>query len=209
MDYNFTTMKNFRCFLLFMFIAIAVPAHAQSDVTILGAVHSPGKLTLQTAAQTGTTISNFNPSSFGAFGLRFGHGRVYGGEHTFMYAPNFLEANTKAILYNSNVLVQAPLPKAKPYGTVGLGTIISFGTDEEGRPAFGKIGTKFALNYGGGLKVLPAGPVGIRFDIRGYLVPGVKFNMPTLQNQTIKTESENLHILEVGAGIVFAFGGNN
>jgi hypothetical protein len=192
-----------------MCILIASPAYGQSDFTILGAFHSPGKLTLQTAAQTGTTISNFDPASFGAFGVRFGHGRIYGGEHTIMYAPNFLEADTKAILYNSNVLIQAPLPKAKPYGTVGLGTIISFGTDDQGRPAFGKIGTKFAINYGGGLKVLPAGPVGVRFDIRGYLVPSVRFNMPTLQNQTIKTESENLNILEVGAGIVFSFGGNN
>jgi hypothetical protein len=57
--------------------------------------------------------------------------------------------------------------------------------------------------------VLPAGPVGIRFDIRGYLVPSVRFNMPTSPTDTIKTESQNLNILEVGAGIVFSFGGNN
>jgi hypothetical protein len=208
MDYNFTTMKNLRCFLFLVCILIALPAHAQSDFTILGAIHSPGKLTLQTATQAGTTTSNFNPANFGAIGVRFGHGRVYGGEHTIIYAPNFLEANTKAVIYNSNILLQAPLPKAKPYGTVGLGSIFSFGTDDQGRPALGKIGTKFAINYGGGLKVLPAGPVGVRFDIRGYLVPSVRFNMPTLQNQTIKTESQNLHILEVGAGVVFSFGGN-
>ena len=140
--------------------------------------------------------------------MRFGHGKVYGGEHTIIYSPNFLEADTKAIIYNSNVLIQAPLPKAKPYLTGGLGSIFSFGTDSAGRPSLGKIGTKFALNYGGGLKVTPAGPVGVRFDIRGYLVPSVKFNLPTPQNQTIKTESQNLNLLEFGAGIVFSFGGN-
>lgn len=201
-------MKNLRRFLLFVCILITVPAHAQSDFTILGAAHHQGKLTLTTATQTGSTISNFDPATFGAFGLRFGHAKVYGHEHTIMYAPNFLEANTKAIIYNSNVLIQAPLPKAKPYATAGFGSIISFGTDDQGRPSLGKIGTKFAINYGGGLKVSPAGPVGVRFDIRGYLVPSVKFNTPTLDNQTVQTTSQTLHMLEVGAGIVFSFGGN-
>jgi opacity protein-like surface antigen len=187
---------------------VAVPAYAQSDFTILGAFHRPGKLTLNTAVQTGTTLGNFNPATFGAFGLRFGHGRVYGGEHTIMYAPNFLEADTKAVIYNSNVLLQAPLPKAQPYATAGLGTVFSFGTDEQGRPSLGKIGTKFALNYGGGLKVYPAGPVGIRFDIRGYLIPSVKLNLPTDPSQTVQTESQSLNLLEIGAGIVFSFGRN-
>ncbi len=201
-------MKNPRCFLVLVCILAAVPAYAQSDFTLFGAAQRPGNLTLGSAAQTGATISNFNPATFGAFGVRFGHGGIYGGEHTIIYSPNFLEKDTKAVIYNSNVLIQAPLPKAKPYLTGGLGSIISFGTDAAGRPSLGKIGTKFAINYGGGVKVLPAGPVGVRFDIRGYLVPSVKLNLPTLQNQTVKSESQNLKILEVGAGIVFSFGGN-
>lgn len=201
-------MKNLRCFLVLVCILAAVPAYAQSDFTLFGAAHRPGNLTLSSAAQTGSTISNFNPATFGAFGVRLGHGRIYGGEHTIIYSPNFLEKDTKAVIYNSNVLIQAPLPKARPYLTGGLGSIISFGTDAAGRPSLGKIGTKFAINYGGGVKVLPAGPVGVRFDIRGYLVPSVKLNLPTLQNQTVKSESQNLKILEVGAGIVFSFGGN-
>jgi hypothetical protein len=208
MDYNFSTMKNLRCFLVFVCFLMTIPAHAQSDFTILGAFHKPGKLTLDTATQTGTKINNFNPANFGAFGLRFGHGRVYGGEHTIMYAPNFIEANTKAVIYNSNVLIQAPLPKAKPYLTGGLGSVFSFGTDEQGRPSLGKIGTKFAINYGGGLKVSPAGPVGVRFDIRGYLIPSVNLNLPTAPDQTIQTINQTLHLLEIGAGIIFSFGGN-
>lgn len=35
-------------------------------------------------------------------------------------------------------------------------------------------GTKFTFNYGGGVKLTNlAGPVGVRFDIRGYSVPSV------------------------------------
>jgi hypothetical protein len=201
-------MKKLRSFLLFACVLMAVPVHAQSDLTVFGAFHKPGTLNLETATQGATTISNFDPSNFGAFGARFGHGRVTGGEHTFMYAPNFLEANTKAIIYNSNFLLQAPLPKAKPYVTAGLGAVFSFGTDDQGRPSLGEIGTKFAINYGGGVKVLPAGPVGLRFDIRGYLIPSVKLNVPTSLSDTVQTLSQTLNMLEIGAGVVFSFGGN-
>ena len=127
-------MKNLRCFLVLTCILAAVPAYADGDITLFGAAQHQGKLTLQSATSTASNVSNFNPGTFGAFGLRFSHGKVVGGEHTIAYAPNFLEADTKAIIYNSNVLVQAPLPKVKPYVTAGLGSIFSFGTDSAGRP---------------------------------------------------------------------------
>jgi hypothetical protein len=206
MDYNFTTMKNLRCFLVLTSILAALPAYAENDFTIFGAAQHQGKLTLQSASTTATTTSNFNPHTFGTFGIRIGHGKVFGGEHTIAYAPNFLEANTKAIIYNSDILVQAPLPKVKPYVTAGLGSIFSFGTDSSGRPSLGKIGSKFAINYGGGAKVLPAGPIGIRFDIRGYLIPSVKFNLPTSPTATVQSQTQTLNMLEAGFGIIFAFG---
>ena len=202
-------MKRLGCFLAFTCILFVVTAHAESDFTIYGSTQKEGKLNIRTAGQAASTTSTFNPATFGSFGLRIGHGNVFGGEHTIGYAPNFIEANTKAIVYNSNILVQAPLPKAKPYLTAGLGSIFSFGTDDSGRPAFGKIGSKWALNYGGGVKVLPAGPVGIRFDIRGYMIPSARFNIavPTLSDPlaTVKSESQTLNILEAGIGIVFSF----
>ena len=210
MDYNFSTMKIIGCFLILTCILAVVPLYADDDVTLFGAAQHEGKLNVQTATTTASNFGNFDPATFGTFGIRFGHGKVFGGEHTFAYSPNFIEANTKAIIYNSDFLVQAPIPRIKPYGTAGLGTIFTFGTDPSGRPSFGKIGTKFALNYGGGVKVLPAGPVGIRFDIRGYLIPNVKFNVsaPTITNPlaTVQSSSQTLNMLEVGFGIIFAFG---
>jgi opacity protein-like surface antigen len=201
-------MKNLRCFLILTCIVAAVPAYADSDLTLFGAAQHEGKLNVQSATTTASTISNFNPGSFGVFGLRFSHGKVLGGEHTIAYTPHFIDSSTRAIIYNSDVLVQAPLPKFKPYVTAGMGTIFSFGTDSAGRPSFGKIGTKFAINYGGGIKILPAGPVGIRFDIRGYLLPSVKFNLPSLTNPTatVQSQSQSLNMLEAGLGVVFNFG---
>jgi len=206
MDYNFDGMKSFRCFLLIVCILAAVPAFAAGDFTIFGAAEHQGKLTLQSAQATASTFSNFNPGTFGTFGIRFSHGSVIGGEHTLAYAPNFLSADSKAIIYNSNILVQAPLPKVRPYVTAGLGTVFSWGS-ESGVAALGNIGTKFAVNYGGGIKVFPAGPVGVRFDIRGYLIPSAAFNIPSLTNPlvTVKSQSQTLNLLEAGIGVVFKF----
>lgn len=73
----------------------------------------------------------------------------------------------------------------RPYGTVGGGLIYAGG----GGPA--AFGLRFALNYGGGVKISSAGPLGFRIDLRGYRVPGV--------------ESENLHIFEASAGLLLSF----
>src|SRR5262245_37653908 len=204
-------MRIVGCFLVLTCVLAVVPAEADTDVTLFGAAQHQGKLTVQTATSTASAISSFNPGTFGTFGIRVGHGKIIGGEHTIAYSPNFLEANTKAIIYNSDFLVQAPLPKARPYGTIGLGTIFTWGTDDSGRPSFGKIGSKFAINYGGGVKVLPTGPVGIRFDIRGYTIPSAKFNVsvPTVSNPlaTVRSQGQTLNILEVGFGVIFSIGG--
>jgi len=202
-------MKKIRCFLVLTCFIAAIPAYADNDLTLFGAAQHEGKLNVQSAATAAATTRSFDPATFGTFGLRFGHAKVFGSEHTIAYAPNFLEADTKAVFWNSNLLVQAPLPKAKPYVTAGIGSIFSWGEDSAGRPSFAKIGTKFALNYGGGVKVLPAGPVGLRFDIRGYAIPGSKFNIPFPTPidplATIQSQSQTLNVLEVGFGVIFSF----
>jgi hypothetical protein len=178
-------MKNLGCFLAF--IVVAVPVEA-SDLTLFGGFQHQGELTLQTGTQSllgRSVLETFNPTNFGVFGLRYSHGNVIGGEHTIAYAPNFIDSRAKAIIYNSNLMVQAPLPKVHPYGTVGLGSVFTYGTG----PA--DLGSKFAVNYGGGLKIFPAGSVGGRIDVRGYTIPSV-------QDQT-------LNVLEVSVGVVFSF----
>jgi opacity protein-like surface antigen len=201
-------MKNFCCFLLGMCVLAAVPAYADGDFTIFGAVQHQGKLTLQSAT---TTTSNINSGSFGEFGVRFSQGKVFGSEHTLAYVPNFVGGGAKAIVYNSDFMLQAPLPKVRPYLVAGMGTIFTWGTSS-GLPALSNLGTKFALNYGGGVKIFPAGPVGVRFDVRGYAIPSASFNLQPLTNvanqsilTTIKSQSQTLNLFEVGLGVVFKF----
>ena len=209
-------MKTVGCFLGFVCILAAAPVYAASDFTIFGAAQHQGKLTLQTATSTATTISPLDPRTFGVFGIRYGHGSVIGGEHTLAYAPNFLISGGRALIYNSDLRVQAPLPKVTPYVTAGLGAIFTWSSNSGAcssltqpcplAQAIGDIGTKFAINYGGGVKIFPAGAVGVRFDIRGYTLPSVSFNLPaTIANQTVKTTNQNLNFFEYGFGVVFKF----
>jgi hypothetical protein len=179
-------------FVALLSLLINLPAHG-TDLTVFGGVQRQGKLTLQSAPSTTVNLlRTINSTNFGIFGVRIGHGgRVLGGEHTLAFAPNFIDAETKAIVYNSNILIQAPLPVVRPYGTAGLGLI---GTSGDG---VGVFGTRFAINYGGGVKFTPAGPVGMRVDVRGYTVPSAEFRVFT-------TENQNVNFIEVSVGVIFS-----
>jgi len=180
-----------------MVVAAGLPLQAADfDLSVFGGVQRQGKLTLQSAPSTTVNlIRTINATNFGVFGVRFGHGGVFGGEHTLAFAPNFIAADTRAFFYNSNIRIQAPLPVVRPYGTIGLGLI---GTSSEG-DRVGDIGTKFAINYGGGFKFMPAGPVGMRVDVRGYAVPSTEFRVFT-------SKSQRVDFVEVSVGVVFALG---
>ena len=182
-------MRILGCVLVLSFILIAIPAQA-NDVTLFGGLQHQGKLTLSSGAQSASRVT-FDPRNFGVFGIRVGHGKLFGGEHTFAYAPNFIESQTKAVIYNSNVLIQVPTPKVQPYVTAGLGGVFTSGSNIR------DFGNKFAINYGGGLKIFPAGKVGARFDVRGYSVPDIKTQ--------ILNNGETLNIIEVSVGVVFSF----
>jgi len=185
-----------RCALLALLISIvSVPAQATDiDLTAFAGIQRQGTLTLRSAPSTTVNlIRTINGTNFGVFGGRIGHGRVFGGEHTLAFSPNFIDAGTKAFIYNSNILIQAPLPVVRPYGTAGIGLIHTSGDNN----SLGVFGTKFALNYGGGVKFLPSGPVGMRVDVRGYSIPSTEFKI-------FQTESQRIDMLEVSVGIIFS-----
>src|SRR2546422_9668823 len=100
-------MKTLAFFVAWTCMLAAIPAYADSDLTIFGAAQHEGKLTVQSATQTVTTTSNFDPrtfgGTFGVFGVRYSHGKVIGGEHTLAYAPNFLVTGGRALIYNSDL----------------------------------------------------------------------------------------------------------
>jgi opacity protein-like surface antigen len=164
-----------------------VPAHA-ADLTIFGGMQHPGKLSLRSVLDNSTTIP-LDPRDFGTFGFRVSHGGILGGETTLAYSPNFISSENSAFIFNGNLMVQVPTAVVRPYATAGVGTVWVRGDTISALEAI--TGSKFAINYGGGVKFRLAGPLGGQFDARGYSLSSV--------------QSERLNMLEVSVGVLFSF----
>jgi hypothetical protein len=167
---------------------VAVSAARAGDLTgFVGGV-KPGSL----------SISGLKTSLDGSpvFGLRLSGNFVpmLGHEHTLGFSSDYLYPRStrafreaKGFVYSSNLIVSLPSRRVIPYATGGVGIIHQYG--DEDLP----IGTKFAVNYGGGLKIPRMfGPLGLRFDARGYTAMGLF--------------SSKLTMLEVSAGLLISFG---
>ena len=174
----------------------AVSSLTAGDVILYGGIQKPGKLAFTSA----TTIpSNLLNGDFGGtLGARFSGGRIVGFEQNISFSPRYAKPGVKAFQMDSNLLVQAP-GKIVPYATAGIGFVRTWGKDLPSIQDPAQIvafafsfGTKFSVNYGGGIKVRRIlGPLGFNVDLRGYTVPNV-FN-------------ENLNFIQTSFGAVLTW----
>lgn len=174
--------KYLWCFLV---VSLLAAPHAEAgDVTLFGGVQKPGSITLGSAGSSTGVLTD--PRDFGTFGVRVNRSRgPVGIEHTIAFSPNFLDSEDNAFIQSTNLIVGVPSLRVRPYGTAGIGFIHAGGDG----PA--SLGAKFAFNYGGGVKVSALGPLGIRFDVRGYSITGL--------------ESQTLKMLETSVGLLIGF----
>jgi hypothetical protein len=148
------------------------------DVILYGGSQKTGTLTLSSATDVPGDL--LEGDFGGTMGGRFSAGRIIGFEQNFSYSPRFAKPGVKAFQMDSNLLVQAP-GKFVPYATAGIGFITTWGQDlpsdlnpEDVAAFIFNIGTKFSVNYGGGIKIRRLlGPVGFNVDVRGYTLPDV------------------------------------
>jgi hypothetical protein len=172
------TLSGFFC---------ALPAAAADFTGYVGGI-KPGSLTFQGVS----TALDSSP----VYGFRFKLDFLpyLGHEHSFGFSSGYLVpssvsafTNPKGFVYNSNLILGVKIGRAVPFVTAGIGLIHQYGA-----PAL-EVGTKFAVNYGGGLNFPRLlGPLGLRFDVRGYTATGLN--------------SGNLSMLEVTGGILLSFG---
>jgi len=168
-------------------VCTAAAARAEAaDFTVYAGHVKPGSL----------TIANIRHSLDGGpiYGFRLSHGFLpfLGLEHTLGFSSGFgrlsdavRSTDVKGFVYNSNLIVNAPVGRTVPYATAGVGILRQYGADET-------LGTKFAVNYGGGVKFKRLlGPLGLRLDARGYTASGIT--------------SGRLNVFEVTAGILIGF----
>ncbi len=172
-------------------LALSLPVAAQAgDLSFYTGYLNPGGLGINNA------FTGFQLRGSADYGGRFeiDFHRTFGIEQNIAFVPNlahsgFFESDTNAhgFLYHSNLVMNLPMGHMVPFATAGIGLISPFGTNLK------PFGTRFAFNYGGGLKFLQLwGPIGLRFDVRGYAVPDVA--------------ARTLNMVEASGGLVFSLG---
>ena len=160
------------------------------DATFYGGVQNPGALNFNNVLEV-ASVSN---KSGAVFGARVSGGQVLGFEWSAGVSPSFLESSQWAFNTQTNLIIGIPAEKFVPYGTVGAGFIRTGGA----LTVIRDIGSRFTINYGGGLKIRNlAGPIGVRFDIRGYTIPRISVGSANLQT--------HLNFLESTMGLLFSW----
>ncbi len=173
---------------LVLTLLLFASSSSAADITGFVGGLKPGKLTVQNA----TTA--FDSSPVYGFRLGFDFLPFLGHEHTIGFSSGYLVptsvsafTDASGFVYNSNLILHVPVGRVVPFVTAGLGLIHQYGA-----PSL-NIGTRFAVNYGGGLKFPKLlGPLGVRFDVRGYTATGFS--------------GSNLNMLEVTGGVLLSFG---
>ncbi len=183
-------MKRPRCLCVLVFLSLLCASQAfGADITGFVGGIKPGKINV-----AGVT-SAFDSSPVYGFRIGLDFLPFLGHEHTIGFSSGYLVptgvsafTNAKGFVYNSNLVLHVKVGGVVPFATAGLGLIHQYGS-----PGL-EVGTKFAVNYGGGLKFPRLfGPIGLRFDVRGYTA-------------TSFLGSENLNMLEVTGGVLLSFG---
>ncbi len=161
-------MPEALMFARFLLAAVAVAVFfavplSSADLTLFAGGVRPGTISynnVKTALDSGPVI--------GAR-LRTNIVPKLGVEHTlafssdYLFPPRTAIKEAKGFVYNSNLIIDVPVHKVVPYLTAGVGVLHQYGDSDL------PVGTRFAFNYGGGLKFPKlAGPLGLRFDVRGY-----------------------------------------
>jgi hypothetical protein len=174
---------SFVFVLLFVFVSSALA----QDLTVFAGGQFPGSMTVQNVVTSLDKGPVYGVRFSTPFALNVKMEQTLAFSNDFLF-PHNLSGITKAngLLFSSNLLVNIPVGKMVPYVTAGVGFMRQSGSSNL------PIGTKFTFNYGGGLK-LPKliGPIGLRFDARGYTAPGVL--------------SHSVSLLEISGGVLFSF----
>jgi len=170
-----------------IFLGALQPVRAADLTAFVGGVKA-GKLDVEGIRSALDASPMFGARLASDFIPFFGH------EHTIAFSSDYLfPRSTRAIreargfVYNSNLILNLPTGRAVPYVTAGLGLIHQYG--DRNLP----VGTRLAVNYGGGVKIPKMfGPLGLRFDARGYTAVGLS--------------SGKLNMIEISGGLLLSFG---
>ena len=180
-------------FIVSALFAFQNQANAAGQVSFFGGYLNPGGLS---PANVRSGLDFHGTALYGAR-LEYDFLKIFGVEQNVAFSPRIFEgtifpnsangADARGFLYSSNFVVNIPMGHLVPFASGGLGLVHPWNIDPN------PLGTKFAANYGGGVKLdRLAGPLGLRFDARGWTVPDYF--------------GDTLNILEVSGGVTLSWG---
>ncbi len=176
----------------FAILFAAGQARAQGgQFTLFAGYLNPGNVTVPNVREA------LDFRGTGLYGARaeFDFHRVIGLEENVAFSPRLFNptlvptdaSNARGFLESTNLVLNIPIGRFVPFVTGGLGFMKPWGSD------FFTMDTKLAGSYGGGVKLdRLVGPVGLRFDVRGWSVANVG--------------DRTLNMLEASGGLTFTWG---
>lgn len=181
---------------VFALALFAAQAKADGQFSVFAGYLSPGDLNFEDIEQN---LTLRDTSLYGAR-VEVDFLKFFGFEQNIAFSPRLINSSLfpeesselRGFLYSSNLVVNIPISRFVPYVTAGLGFVKPWGSD-----LFTAFDTTFAGNYGGGVKLNRlAGPVGLRFDVRGWRTSEV-FQL-----------GGGVNILEATGNLTFSWGGD-
>jgi len=148
-------------------LAAGQAAAADGQFSLFAGYLDPGELTLENVEES----FEFRGTSVYGLRIEFDFLKLFGVEQNLAFSPRLFDSalfpdeagEVRGLLYSSNLVINLPVGRFVPYVTGGIGLMTPWGTDID------VFDTTFAGNYGGGIKLNRLfGPVGLRFDVRGW-----------------------------------------
>ena len=166
---------------------------AEGQLSFYAGYLNPGNLSLNNV-QAGPL--NFRGT--GLYGARaeFDFLKFLGIEENVGFSPKLFSSgllpqqasDVRGFLYIINLMLNIPLGRLVPYLTGGVGFIKPWGT------SFMPFDNTFAGNFGGGVKMdRLIGPIGLRFDVRGWRTADI-------------AGRGGLNLLDASGGVTFSWG---
>ncbi len=189
-------MKKFLvgCVLFTGLLCCASQAKAAGQFSLFAGYLNPGDLTVNNVQES---LKFRGTSLFGAR-AEFDFLKFLGFEQNIAFSPKLLSSDLfpmqasdiRGLLYSSNLVVNIPISHFVPYVTGGVGLIKPWNA------GINPFDATFAGNYGGGIKLNRlAGPVGLRFDVRGWRTADI-------------AGQGGVNIFEATGAVTFTWGGH-
>ncbi len=178
----------------FLIFCVGQARAAGGQFTLYAGYLNPGDVNLDNV-RTGLNLRG--TSLYGVRG-EFDFLKIFGIEENFGFSPRIFNStlfpngipasDARGFLYSTNFVLNIPLSRFVPYVTAGVGLIKPWGVD------FTTFDATFAGNYGGGVKLNRlVGPVGLRFDVRGWRTADI-------------AGQGGVNLFEASGGVTFTWG---